>query len=84
MVLPTFTFWLTPLNSRLSRRDEFEADAFAAKHSDANDLISALVKLYDDNASTLTPDPAFSAYYDSHPPATIRIKHLKELMGAGA
>ncbi|SUA52126.1 Protease HtpX [Oligella ureolytica] len=83
LVLPTFTFWLTPINSRLSRRDEFEADAFAAKHSDANDLISALVKLYDDNASTLTPDPVFSAYYDSHPPATIRIQHLKGLKGAG-
>ena len=82
LVLPTFTFWLTPLNSRLSRRDEFQADAFAAQHSDANDLISALVKLYDDNASTLTPDPAYSAYYDSHPPATIRIRHLKGLMGA--
>ena len=82
LVLPSFTFWLTPLNSRLSRRDEFEADAFAAEHSDANDLISALVKLYDDNASTLTPDSAFSAYYDSHPPATIRIQHLKGLMGA--
>lgn len=82
LVLPTFTFWLTPLNSRLSRRDEFEADAFAAKHSDANHLISALVKLYDDNASTLTPDPAFSAYYDSHPPAIIRIRHLKTLLGA--
>lgn len=84
LVLPVFTFWMTPLNSRLSRRDEFEADAFAAQHSDANDLISALVKLYDDNASTLTPDPAFSAYYDSHPPATIRIQHLKGLMGVGA
>ncbi|MDO5666302.1 MAG: M48 family metallopeptidase [Alcaligenaceae bacterium] len=82
LALPTFTFWLTPLNSRLSRRDEFEADAFAAEHSDANQLISALVKLYDDNASTLTPDPAFSAYYDSHPPAIIRIQHLKNLLGA--
>lgn len=82
LVLPVFTFWLTPLNSRLSRRDEFEADAFAAKHSDANKLIQALVKLYDDNASTLTPDPVFSAYYDSHPPATIRIQHLKDLAGA--
>lgn len=80
LVLPVFTFWLTPVNSRLSRRDEFEADAFAAKHSDANALITALVKLYDDNASTLTPDPAFSAYYDSHPPALIRIQHLKSQM----
>ena len=82
LVMPTFTFWLTPLNSRLSRRDEFEADAFAAQHSDADELISALVKLYDDNASTLTPDPAFSAYYDSHPPATIRIQHLRGMTGA--
>ncbi|SUA94725.1 heat shock protein HtpX [Oligella urethralis] len=84
LVIPSFTFWLTPLNSRLSRRDEFEADAFAAQHSDANALIAALVKLYDDNASTLTPDPIFSAYYDSHPPAIIRIQHLKRLMGAAA
>ena len=53
-----------------------EADAFAAKHSNAQDLIAALVKLYEDNASTLTPDPLHSAFYDSHPPASVRIQRL--------
>ncbi|TDR72997.1 M48 family metallopeptidase [Paludibacterium purpuratum] len=77
LVLPAFTFPLTPLMSRLSRRHEFEADDFAARQTDARDLISALVKLYRDNASTLTPDPLYSAFYDSHPPATLRIAHLK-------
>jgi STE24 endopeptidase len=76
LVLPTFTFVLGPLASITSRKHEFEADAFAAKHSDANHLVSALVKMYEDNASTLTPDPLHSAFYDSHPPASIRIAHL--------
>lgn len=76
LVLPVFTFLLSPLNSLSSRKHEFEADAFAAQHSDANQLVSALVKLYEDNASTLTPDPVHSAFYDSHPPATIRINRL--------
>lgn len=78
MVVPVFTFALTPFFSWLSRKDEFEADRFAAKQSSADDLISALVKLYNDNASTLTPDPIHSAFYDSHPPASIRIRHLKQ------
>jgi STE24 endopeptidase len=76
LVLPVFTFLLSPLASISSRKHEFEADAFAAKYSNAQDLVSALVKLYEDNASTLTPDPLHSAFYDSHPPATIRIKRL--------
>ena len=76
LVLPIFTFVLSPLNSITSRKHEFEADAFAATHTNARDLVSALVKMYQDNASTLTPDPLHSAFYDSHPPATVRIRHL--------
>jgi STE24 endopeptidase len=76
LTLPVFTFILSPITSISSRKHEFEADAFAVKHTNANDLITALVKLYEDNASTLTPDPLHSAFYDSHPPASIRIAHL--------
>jgi STE24 endopeptidase len=76
LVLPVFTFVLSPLTSITSRKHEFEADAFAAKHTVAGDLVSALVKMYEDNASTLTPDPLHSAFYDSHPPASVRIRHL--------
>jgi STE24 endopeptidase len=76
LVLPVFTFLLGPLASIGSRKHEFEADAFAATHTDARDLVSALVKMYEDNASTLTPDPLHSAFYDSHPPAFVRIAHL--------
>jgi STE24 endopeptidase len=79
MVLPVFTFWLTPLGSLISRKHEFEADSYAAEQTQASDLITALVKLYRDNASTLTPDPLHSAVYDSHPPAAIRIAHLKAM-----
>src|SRR5690625_1508151 len=78
LVMPVFTFWLGPLFSLLSRKDEYEADQFAAQQSSATALISALVKLYDDNAATLTPDPAHSAFYDSPPPALLRIQHLKK------
>ncbi len=74
--LPVFTFLFSPVLSSTSRKNEFEADAFAAKHSNSQDLISALVKLYEDNASTLTPDPLHSAFYDSHPPASIRVQKL--------
>jgi len=76
LVLPVFTFPLAPLSSITSRKHEFEADAFAARHTDYRDLVSALVKMYEDNASTLTPDPLHSAFYDSHPPAAVRVKHL--------
>jgi STE24 endopeptidase len=76
LVLPIFTFVFGPLSAITSRKHEFEADAFAAKHSDAGHLVSALVKMYEDNASTLTPDPLHSAFYDSHPPASVRIAHL--------
>ncbi|RJG05581.1 M48 family peptidase [Noviherbaspirillum cavernae] len=76
LTLPVFTFLFSPLSSITSRKHEFEADAFAAQYTNAQDLVSALVKLYEDNASTLTPDPIHSAFYDSHPPASIRIHHL--------
>ncbi|MCE3263554.1 MAG: family peptidase [Pseudoduganella sp.] len=76
LVLPVFTFLFAPLTSLSSRKHEFEADAFAARHTDARDLVSALVKMYEDNASTLTPDPLHSAFYDSHPPASVRIRQL--------
>ncbi|CUA84617.1 Zn-dependent protease with chaperone function [Gulbenkiania indica] len=79
LVMPVFTFVFTPLSSLLSRRHEYEADAFAATEARADALVSALVKLYRDNASTLTPDPMHSAFYDSHPPAALRIGHLKGL-----
>ena len=76
MVTPVFTFLLTPLTSLISRRHEFEADRYAAEHASADGLIEALVKLYEDNAATLTPDPLHSLFYDSHPPASLRIARL--------
>lgn len=78
MVIPMFGFFITPINNSFSRKYEFEADAFASKYTNAEDLVSSLVKLYRDNASTLTPDRLYSAFYDSHPSASIRINHLKE------
>ena len=77
LAVPVFTFLLTPLSSVLSRRDEFEADRYAATHASADDLVHALVKLYEDNAATLTPDPLHSLFYDSHPPASLRIARLQ-------
>jgi STE24 endopeptidase len=76
LVLPVFLFFVSPLNSLASRKHEFEADAFAAGQTDPCDLVSALVKLYQDNASTLTPDPLYTAFYYSHPPASQRIARL--------
>jgi STE24 endopeptidase len=76
LVSPVFLFILRPLMASYSRKNEFEADDYAAKNANAKDLVSALVKLYRDNASTLTPDPIHSAFYDSHPPASIRISKL--------
>ncbi len=73
---PVFLFLLRPVMASYSRKNEFEADSYAATHANAKDLIEALVKLYRDNASTLTPDPLHSAFYDSHPPASIRISKL--------
>ena len=79
LVVPVFSFLLTPLMSGLSRRHEFEADRYAAAHASASDLVKALVKLYEDNAATLTPDPLHSLFYDSHPPAAQRIARLSAL-----
>jgi STE24 endopeptidase len=79
LVVPVFTFLLQPLVAMYSRKHEFEADEYAARYSSARELVSALVKLYKDNASTLTPDPLHSAFYDSHPPASIRIAKLQSL-----
>jgi STE24 endopeptidase len=76
LVSPVFLFLLRPLMASYSRKNEFEADSYAAEHASASDLVKALVKLYRDNASTLTPDPLHSAFYDSHPPASIRISKL--------
>ncbi len=76
LMMPVFLFFLGPLNSLLSRRHEFEADAFAAQQTNPHELVSALVKLYEDNASTLTPDPIYSTFYYSHPPAAQRIERL--------
>ena len=76
MVLPVFLLPLAPLTSALSRRHEYQADAYAAKQTAAADLIAALVKLYRDNAATLTPDPLHSLFHDSHPPASQRIARL--------
>lgn len=77
LAAPVFTVFLGPLLSWSSRKHEFEADAFAAKQADANKLVSALVKMYEENARTLTPDPLHSIFYDSHPPAPVRIAHLQ-------
>ena len=76
-VIPTFTVFVQPLLSGLSRRHEFEADEFAARQADAGKLVEALVKLYKENANTLTPDPLYSAFHDSHPPAPVRIANLR-------
>ena len=76
LVSPVFLFLLRPIMASYSRKNEFEADDYAAKHASAKHLVKALVKLYRDNASTLTPDPLHSVFYDSHPPASIRISKL--------
>lgn len=82
LVAPAFAYFLTPLGAWWSRRHEFQADDFAARHADASSLADALVKLYRANASTLTPDRIHSAFYDSHPPALVRIARLNSLAGA--
>jgi len=84
LALPVFTFVLAPLSAAYSRRHEFEADAFAAEHASALALVAALIKLYEDNAATLTPDPIHSAFYDSHPPAVVRVARLNALAPFGA
>lgn len=82
LALPPFLFFVRPLLAAYLRKNEFEADAYAAEYAPANDLVRALVKLYKDNASTLTPDPLHSAFYDSHPPAAVRIARLQEISKA--
>ena len=82
LALPVFTFALGPLAAVYSRKHEFEADAFAARNASAAALTQALVKLYEDNAATLTPDPLHSAFYDSHPPAAIRVARLASFAAA--
>ena len=77
LVVPLLTYFLSPLMAQLSRRHEFEADAYAVAHTDGNDLASALLKLYKDNASTLTPDPVYARFYYSHPPASERLARLQ-------
>jgi len=79
MVMPVFGFFISPIMSAYSRKHEFEADAYAARQTAANDLVRALVKMYQDNAATLTPDPLYSKFYDSHPPAAVRIANLQAL-----
>jgi STE24 endopeptidase len=83
-VVPVFSFFITPLFSQLSRKHEFEADAYAVAQTNNQDLGHALLKLYEDNASTLTPDPIFVKFYYSHPPASERLARMSSLAGANA
>lgn len=80
LVTPAYTFLLTPLSSFFSRKNEYEADTFAAENTDAKDLISALLKMYKDNSSSLTPHPWYSKFYYSHPPADERVSFLESLV----
>ena len=77
LTLPVFSFFITPISNLISRKHEFQADAFAASHTDAKDLISSLTKLYRENSSTLSPDKYYSAFHDSHPSAILRIARLQ-------
>jgi STE24 endopeptidase len=77
LAVPVFTYFVSPLLAQLSRRHEFEADAFAVKQTDGRHLGSALLKLHEDNASTLTPDPVFVKFYYSHPPASERLARIQ-------
>lgn len=81
LVSPVFTFLFHPVSSLYSRKHEFEADRYAAENASGEALIQALVKLYNDNAATLTPDPLHSLFYDSHPAAAQRVAHLRSLIG---
>jgi STE24 endopeptidase len=80
LVSPVFTTFMTPISAYFQRKFEFEADSFAIENADGSKLISGLVKLYEENASTLTPDPLYSAFHYSHPPAAIRIAHIQTKM----
>ena len=76
MVSPIFSFFIAPLSAKISRKHEFEADAYAVAQTSGVDLSSALLKLYEDNASTLTPDPIYVKFYYSHPPASERLARM--------
>jgi STE24 endopeptidase len=76
LAVPVFSFFVSPLFALLSRKHEFEADAYAVEHSSGRDLSAALLKLHEDNASTLTPDPVYVKFYYSHPPATERLARM--------
>jgi STE24 endopeptidase len=76
LAVPVFSFFISPLFSRVSRKHEFEADSYAMEHASGQDLAGALLKLYEDNASTLTPDPLYVKFYYSHPPATERLARM--------
>jgi len=76
LVVPVFSYFVSPLSAHLSRRHEFQADAYACRQTSGGDLGSALLKLYQDNASTLTPDPLYARFYYSHPPASERLSRL--------
>jgi len=76
LAIPLFSFFISPLMAQLSRQHEFQADAYAAMQTDGRDLARALLKLYQDNASTLTPDPVFVKFYYSHPPASERLARM--------
>ncbi len=78
LVSPVFTTFMQPISAYFQRKFEFEADDFATHHAQGNKMVSGLVKLYEENASTLTPDPLYSAFHYSHPPAAIRISHIEE------
>ena len=80
LVSPVFTTFMQPISAYFQRKFEFEADEFATRHAQGRKMISGLVKLYEENASTLTPDPIYSAFHYSHPPAAIRIAHIEEKM----
>lgn len=80
LVSPVFTLFMQPISAYFQRKFEFEADEFATQNAKAGKMISGLVKLYEENASTLTPDPLYSAFHYSHPPAAIRIAHIEEKM----
>ena len=80
LVAPVFTIFMQPISAYFQRKFEFEADEFATHNAKAGKMISGLVKLYEENASTLTPDPLYSAFHYSHPPAAIRIAHIEEKM----
>jgi STE24 endopeptidase len=82
LAVPLFSFFISPLFAQLSRKHEFQADAYAARQTDGRDLSSALLKLYQDNASTLTPDPLFVKFYYSHPPASERLARMGTLHAA--